>query len=96
LPHAAQILIYGETRDVTFLHALLMRKKLATGVSKYDQFPLTRDAALSRLQAFLPLAGPAYTRMRNLDREANSHVHGAGARTKFQQFPPMWLRSKTA
>lgn len=50
---------------------------LATGVFPSDQvtFPLTRNSALARLQAFLPLAGSRYARMRNLDQGPNGHVH---------------------
>jgi len=38
-------------------------------------FPLTRDAALQRLQAFVPDAGASYARLRNLDYGPNGHVH---------------------
>jgi deoxyribodipyrimidine photo-lyase len=50
---------------------------LATGASPCEQpsFPLTRDAALERLQAFLPKAGSTYARMRNLDGGPNGHHH---------------------
>ncbi|SMC94498.1 FAD-binding domain-containing protein [Rhizobium sp. RU36D] len=37
--------------------------------------PLTRQAALERLQDFLPKAGPAYARMRNFDGGPNGHGH---------------------
>ncbi|OJF99514.1 deoxyribodipyrimidine photolyase [Rhizobium sp. 58] len=45
--------------------------------STYDHgtFPLTRDAALARLQAFLPMAGCSYASMRNLDLGPNGHQH---------------------
>lgn len=50
---------------------------LATGVFPSEQvtFPLTRTSALVRLEAFLPLAGPAYARMRNLDHGPKGHLH---------------------
>lgn len=38
-------------------------------------FPLTRAAALSRLNSFAPEAGPAYARLRNLDRGPEGHPH---------------------
>lgn len=50
---------------------------LAIGASPSEQptFPLTRDAALERLQAFLPKAGSAYARLRNLDGGPRGHIH---------------------
>ena len=41
----------------------------------HQTFPLTREAALNRLQAFLPKAGSAYARMRNLDGGPNGDRH---------------------
>lgn len=38
-------------------------------------FPLTRDDALQRLDAFLPIAGADYARLRNKDRGQGRHVH---------------------
>ena len=38
-------------------------------------FPLTRAAALARLAAFAPFAGPDYARLRNLDLGAGRHAH---------------------
>lgn len=38
-------------------------------------FPLTRAAALDRLDAFLPRAGADYARLRNLDRGPGRHDH---------------------
>ncbi|MDZ7907171.1 MAG: hypothetical protein U5N10_02380 [Gemmobacter sp.] len=38
-------------------------------------FPLTRAAALTRLNSFAPEAGPAYARLRNLDRGPEGHPH---------------------
>lgn len=43
--------------------------------SHHVTFPLTRKSALSRLQSFLPMAGPGYARMRSLDRGQDGHVH---------------------
>lgn len=50
---------------------------MATGASPCEQpsFPLTRQDALERLQAFLPKAGSAYARMRNLDGGPGGHHH---------------------
>lgn len=38
-------------------------------------FPLTRTAALSRLESFVPEAGAAYARLRNLDLGPGAHTH---------------------
>lgn len=40
-----------------------------------DPFPVTRAAALARLDAFLPRAGADYARLRNFDRGAGQHQH---------------------
>lgn len=50
---------------------------LDTGASlSHNQtFPLTRQAALERMQAFLPKAGSAYARLRNFDGGPAGHVH---------------------
>lgn len=50
---------------------------MAIGVFPSEQvtFPVTRTSALARLESFVPLAGPAYARMRNLDHGAKGHVH---------------------
>lgn len=40
-----------------------------------SDFPLTRAAALDRLDAFLPRAGADYARLRNLDRGPGRHDH---------------------
>lgn len=40
-----------------------------------SEIPLTRAAALARLDAFLPVAGTDYARLRNKDKGQGRHVH---------------------
>lgn len=59
------------------LEEIVQESRLARNVSPTDQsmFPLTRDAALQRLQAFLPDAGANYARLRNFDNGPEGHRH---------------------
>jgi deoxyribodipyrimidine photo-lyase len=56
---------------------ILQESGLSYDASLIDQsiFPLTRDAALERLHAFLPHAGSDYARQRNFDCGPDGHPH---------------------
>lgn len=77
LPNAGPKCLIRTLSLYVFRASQLLGTQLDCRISKLDRnaFPLTREAALSRMEGFLPLAGEAYARKRNVDLGANSHVH---------------------